>query len=124
METPRQMPVAMTLCVCSLAKVNAIIDDCFVPDAVLIEDDLLFKGAASIHRWHADFNLRYPDWRLAPVRVDRREGDVRVIAELRDQSAVTTKLRLRFTMREHRIARLLIRSRSNPAPRSRDFPEK
>jgi hypothetical protein len=88
---------------------DALLSQCFAPDAVVVDEGLLYVGLESIAAWQRDFRRRYPGHRLAPVSVGRRNGGLRARLRMTGPFAGSPRdFIYRFGMRGMQIASMHI----------------
>ena len=82
----------------------AVVAACLTPDAVIVYDGMLFKGAASAEAWRAESQRRYPGMEIEPYDIqwngDELSLKMRLHGEFGGPKDRTCKFRMRGALIE------------------------
>jgi hypothetical protein len=109
MENPMQLPLAIdSYFAASHSNEPHLLEGCFEPDAVVIDEGGRHQGLAAIGQWKAASLARY-DHRVEPLRSEERDGRIAVAARVSGNfPGSPAELRFVFALRQGRIASLEI----------------
>jgi hypothetical protein len=109
MEDPMQLPPAIaSYFAADRSSDPHLLEGCFEPDAVVIDEGGRHQGPAAIGQWKAASLARY-DHHVAPLRSEERDGRIAVAAKVSGNFPNSpAELRFVFALRQGRIATLEI----------------